>query len=103
MLTAITDESGETVATFDLSRAAQLATTRRHNGSNWDSRWVNLLRTAKGVYVTEHESQWQEEPTFYRLANPNEAARFLARWRQGDDPDVPTDLQEDARSLGGPR
>ena len=75
MLTAITDENGETVATLDLSRVARLATTRRHNGGNWDSRWVNLLRTAEGSYVTGHESRWQKEPTSYRSANPNPKLR----------------------------
>ena len=91
---AITDEEGETVATCDTEGVLRLATTRRHNGNNWDNRWVVLLRTAKGAYVTEHESLWQGEETFYRLASPDEAARFLARWRKDGDPDVPEDLAD---------
>ena len=89
----ITDEDQQTIATFDRSAAVRLASTRRHNGSNWDSRWVVLLRTAKGRYITEHDSQWQGETTFYRLADPEKAAKFLARWRKPSDEGVPADLE----------
>jgi hypothetical protein len=90
---AVISDDGETVTTFDLDEADVLASTRRHDGSDWDNRWVRLLRTAKGSYITEHDSLWQNESTFYRLASPDEAARFLARWRRPDDPEVPSDLR----------
>jgi hypothetical protein len=44
-------------------------------------------------------SLWQGEDTFYRLADPDEAARFLARWRETNDPDVPEDLHESLAAL----